>query len=259
MTKQEFDCKIAAIFQSYSSNKSCVVHSNGAYFPIYWFGDLLGYLNSSCKVVTVGLNPSEEEYVLDSNEKYIHFANDPGALLASGNYIGYAHEMNEYFRYNPYWWFNNYEFFINQIGASYYDYPGNPNYNCTFDTPNRAIHIDMMAPVPGKLPWSRMESKDRNALIKQYSNCFNILLKLLAPDIIVVSTGKDWVNKKFSIKNRIPTYNLTSDKGYIKGYLFDNEYSVSAVGTKKLIMVSPSRMPIQGISKKVIMDFLKIF
>ena len=70
--------------------------------PIVWFGDMEKYKNSPQKIVTIGINPSLEEF----SEKRFNIVN----LGNENSVYELINTLNSYFTYNPYTkWFNSFE------------------------------------------------------------------------------------------------------------------------------------------------------
>lgn len=83
--------------------------------PIVWFGNIEAYFKSQVKIVTVGLNPSYNEFP----EVYRSKASPrfKGKTLNANNLYT---SLNEYFNFNPYKsWFAHFEGCLNRLGASF--------------------------------------------------------------------------------------------------------------------------------------------
>ncbi len=83
--------------------------------PILFFGDLAKYRNSDLKVITVGLNPSHIEF--PTHSRFTRFL-DAESLDTSKKWSGpevttYLHSLSEYFKHNPYSWFDSFESILN--------------------------------------------------------------------------------------------------------------------------------------------------
>ena len=156
--------------------------------PVIWFGNIEEYFESETKVVTVSINPSDNEFSdgIDKNTKekrstfkrferaeclkdIIKLNNDEKDILIK--------TYNEYFINFPYKWFskgyeNLMKIFPQNIPVSY-------GYR---REKNIAIHIDCQSAMAVKGRW---KDKDRTSLIRE--DLFNELLAFLNPDIIVFS------------------------------------------------------------------------
>jgi hypothetical protein len=175
--------------------------------PVLWFGD-----NSVTKdkIVTIGANPSREEFLSENkfkanerliNGKSLQYLKNPSNRF---KLLGSEHDWssilkdkplqeeiiisyNEYFRKNPYKWFGkkergnelsyNVEGFINGLDASYYD--GNRKYQC--------LHIDLM-PFPTISDFtSILKESEEHVFKNDWSKKFlDKLIKVIKPKKIVV-------------------------------------------------------------------------
>ena len=114
--------------------------------PILYFGDLDAYRASKLRVITVGVNPSGEEF--PTHAPWCRF---PVAEMAASKDVepflpDYLHALNSYFRLEPYdLWFGSSEPALNGMGASYYE-----------GATATAIHTDVCTPVPTSPAWRRL-------------------------------------------------------------------------------------------------------
>ena len=124
--------------------------------PILFFGDLAKYRNSDLKVITVGLNPSHIEF--PTHSRFTRFL-DAESLDTSKKWSGpevttYLHSLSEYFKHNPYSWFDSFESILNGMHTSYY-----PNIEH-----NTALHTDLCSPFSTDITWSKLSVRYRNVL-----------------------------------------------------------------------------------------------
>ena len=87
--------------------------------PILFFGDSQHFASSPLRVITVGLNPSREEF-----PRGAPFMRFPQSAAYGGDELdAYLAGLDEYFRADPYTgWFNpSFEPLLRGMGASYYD------------------------------------------------------------------------------------------------------------------------------------------
>lgn len=144
--------------------------------PILYFGDLEAYWDSSVRVVTVGLNPSREEFPQDDRFRRFPRARD---LIAS-DWDGYLGSLNQYFRADPYRsWFSTFEPLLNGIGASYYQ---------GFDS--TALHTDLCSPIATDPTWSGLDQEAHRRLIASGRPLWHDLLRVLRPHLILVSVAR---------------------------------------------------------------------
>ena len=149
--------------------------------PILFFGDLNAYCSSKTRVLTVGLNPSLREFPLNSP-----FDRFPLAEIVTidepDRYLG---ALSAYFRTNPYKsWFNAFEQFLNGLEASYY--PGQPS---------TALHTDICSPVATDPTWNSLDPTTRTVLEKEGGPLWHALLKVLQPQIVVLSVAQSHISR----------------------------------------------------------------
>jgi len=159
--------------------------------PILFFGDLARYKQSRFKVVTVGLNPSKEEFPKENSFKRFrvmakHFPFNGGGTDESFK-RDYLASLNSYFSpETKYDWFDNsYEPVLNGMGCSYYS----PNYG------NTALHTDYCSPLATRGDWGGLTDNQRMALSKSGNNLWNELVRYLAPDVMIASIRRSLVDQ----------------------------------------------------------------
>ena len=145
-------------------------------FPILFFGDLSAYLDSEIRVLTVGLNPSLNEFPQESP-----FQRFPTAEGVSVNETGrYLDALSAYFRTDPYSdWFKGFELMLNGIEASYYK-----------GQPSTALHTDICSPVATAPTWSGLDSAVQKSLETDGGPLWHRLLDALRPQIVVLSVAR---------------------------------------------------------------------
>ena len=165
--------------------KDCIVKNS---IPIVHFANLEKYQNSKRKVLTIGLNPSNNEFT----EK--RFENIDFKKGDERDNIERLHStLNKYFEVNPYnKWFCNGEFVLNVIGATYYE---SPKYAKGFENYDTSVHIDIYSSIATDPTWSGLNWSVRNEL--QNIDLFKELLQYLNPDVILVSVNRDVFNQCF--------------------------------------------------------------
>lgn len=147
--------------------------------PILYFGDLDSYRASSPRVITVGVNPSGDEY--PAGAPWSRF---PVAALAEAEDVGpllpdYLRALNSYFRLKPYKrWFGSHEPALSGMGASYYD-----------GATATAIHTDVCTPVPTSPIWSGLERHEWRSLAPGGVALWHRLVEELEPHVILASIG----------------------------------------------------------------------
>ena len=176
-----------------------VVHPS---MPIPFFGDLKGYWGSRKRVITVGLNPSAEEF---SGRK--RFARFPGGelvpeLIHQGkimqaakrgleSVLGYFSAGGEraYER-----WFRNYRQVLLAMG---YDYHPNA---CA----GVVLHTDYVSPLATTKGFSRLEDGQREDLKRQAQGWWFGLLECLDPDVVLISTRHAYIREVVSALQLTP-------------------------------------------------------
>ena len=153
--------------------------------PIKWFGDRKAYGNSDVKVVTVGLNPSDKEFrerdgqPFSTELRFPRYKADKPRSLTSA--------LNDYFKTNPYRWFNAFETLLNGMGASYYN---KEEYHY------RALHTDICSSWATDPTWTKLPKQEREKIYnnQDYGHPFwNKLIAKLKPDIIIASVARNYI------------------------------------------------------------------
>jgi hypothetical protein len=178
------DTLIAEAWRIYEQTaEACVVRPS---IPILFFGDSERYFRSSLKVVTVGLNPSREEF--PDGGGLLRFGPARGiypAILAGEHYPAYLHALNGYFQRRPYTrWFDSYEPLLNGLGCSYYD-----------RGENAALHTDLCSPLATSPTWSGLTTGEQARLEPEGEALWQQLVDHLAPDLIVASVAAAHLRK----------------------------------------------------------------
>jgi hypothetical protein len=148
--------------------------------PILYFGDRDRYGASPLKVITVGLNPSRNEFPLD--EPFSRFPKAqsvyPGILGGDG-YADYLAALNDYFRCDPYCrWFRSLEPLLEGMDASYGD-----------GRRHTALHTDVCSPLATDPTWSRL-THEKRLLEAAGVELWVHLVQHLVPDVILISVAR---------------------------------------------------------------------
>ena len=145
--------------------------------PILFFGDLDAYFKSSFRVVTVGKNPSREEFPKGSSWK--RFPKCKGVTAADS--ARYLDGLCSYFRKHPYKsWFGSYDTVLSGMEASYY-----PNKRAI------ALHTDITSPVATDPTWTKLGKSERSALQEKGVPLWHKLLKRLKPRMVLLSMKRE--------------------------------------------------------------------
>lgn len=150
--------------------------------PILFFGDYGAYFDSAIRIVTVGLNPSSQEFPTDGP-----FSRFPSSeqLIGSGCSSDadrdlYLRCLPEYYRVRPYWkWFNGaFQSVLQGAGAAY------------FGSANTALHTDLCSPIATSPTWSKLSKSDRELLIEDGLELWHELIDGLQPDVVILSVAR---------------------------------------------------------------------
>ena len=142
--------------------------------PILWFGDSERYFSSKLKVITVGLNPSREEF--PEQDRFLRFDSARKVyprILDGACYGEYLKALNGYFRYppnHPYGWFNCFEDMLRGLDCSYYG-----------SAPSTALHIDLCSPLATDPTWKDLAPEAQRLLIQSGTNLWHSLVNGSCP------------------------------------------------------------------------------
>lgn len=170
MISQNLIHKTKEYFKS-NLDKSFVVSPS---LPILYFGDLYAYEHSPIKVITVGKNPSDNEFKLKKNDDYSFYRFDTW----DEERLNLIESLNPYFESKPLkQWFASFEPILNGLSCSYYK----GRYE------NRALHTDICSPLATSPTWSKLSDSQRGDLYPGGFEIWKELVEELQPDIMFVS------------------------------------------------------------------------
>ncbi|NDK57076.1 hypothetical protein [Pontibacter fetidus] len=246
--------------------------------PVLWFGN---NLSPKEKIVTIGANPSREEFlkenkfkaqerlnsggnleyiderlsrfkVLSNEQDWTHILENPS--LKEEIFISY----NDYFKRNPYKWFGkkasgndssyNVEGFINALDGSYYE--GEKRYQC--------LHIDLM-PFPTISDFTSILVESEKYIFKNdwARNFLDRLITEINPNKIIVfgRTNLNYLTRFWNISNigEEYTFNALTENGRnssSKYWIFDYK-GIDVIGLS-VNLGNP-----KGFSKKTLSEFGK--
>lgn len=177
-------CKAELEQFSEFKDKSYVVENS---IPILWFGDSEAYFNSPRKIITVALNPSNQEFKEADNNKYStkyrfsKYDDSPKSLKDA---------LDDYFNFNPYnrWFKSSYSTVLHGFDASHYK-----------GFTNTALHTDIATPYATAPTWSTLKKEiskeELHELEERGLKTWHELVAVLEPDVILFSASKDWEKK----------------------------------------------------------------
>ncbi len=209
--------------------------------PILFFGDLDAYAASPQRVLTVGLNPSLNEFPAEN--PFLRF---PLAEEAHPeDQEQYLDAFSAYFRTSPYRsWFQSFEPLLNGMSASYYDHQT-----------STALHTDICSPIATNPTWNQLSKADRRVLEDDGRRLWHDLLVALRPNVVVLSIAEARLThikfKPLGDWERIHCFKHKQD-----GTLRSSAYSVMGcwhlVGRESTLFVfgRASQTPLGSISNK---------
>jgi len=147
--------------------------------PILFFGDLKRYCSSRIRIVTVGLNPSVNEFPKDNRFRRFPDAEHLSTTPADEKIVTYLRALSRYFHVDPYtgWFDPSYEPVLQGMGASYY----------RGRAENVALHTDFCSPLATSSPWSDLTANEQNALLNDGPGLWHELIECLEPDVVILS------------------------------------------------------------------------
>ena len=158
--------------------------------PILFFGDLDRYWTSPLRIVTVGLNPSLQEFPQGSPYKRFPLARDVTAH-DTGRYLD---ALSTYFRTDPYRrWFGSFEPLLNGAESSYYG-----------ERPSGALHTDICSPVATNPTWVSLDDAARTTLEADGGPLWHELVMALKPHVVVLSVARKHLARiNFRVRTRL--------------------------------------------------------
>lgn len=140
-----------------------------------WFGNINKFINPKIKIITIGLNPSNNEF--PENDSVLRFPEAYDAFSKS-NYNLVYECLNGYFDSNrcPYRkWFNAYEKVLKYLNCN--DTYGEES-NASLTDKNYAIHIDFFSAIATNPTYSGLTKKEKDQLIRidLFARLFNFLV-----------------------------------------------------------------------------------
>ncbi len=195
--------------------------------PIIWFGDIEKYMSSSneSRIITVALNPSVLEFKERKDdakdpEISLRFPGSRNIILKNENLssedkISLYKSLNDYFKENPYGkWFNNFEKILNSMNATYGGKMNKENVSYK----SHAIHIDIFSAIATNPTWGKLNNKQKEEI--SYNEGFINLIKVLQPDIILISVA---------YKTMLNSFSITQDPNCQKIYCTKNGVQKSSI------------------------------
>lgn len=159
--------------------------------PILYFGDAEAYDKSNIRVLTVGKNPSDNEFRLKRSDTY-SFCRFPNWNVERRNL---SEALNSYFETGkslP--WFSCFEPILNGIDSSYHKKNGYENV---------ALHTDICSPIATNPTWSKLDPTSQNELFTIGFEMWKDLVAELKPDIMIISVPTFIFNRIIPTKSSV--------------------------------------------------------
>ncbi len=154
--------------------------------PILWFGDMNKYLNSENKIITVSLNPSNNEF--GNTKKNIPYSTRYRFPDYDGSSESLITAFNNYFKLgkNPYnsWFKASFTAILESFDASHYDI-----------AKNNALHTDIAIPYATDPTWTGLTNAEKKYFEPIGQKIWHELINILEPDIILISASGGFHNK----------------------------------------------------------------
>ena len=149
--------------------------------PILYFGDLEAYRASPRRIVTVGVNPSGEEFPAGSPWSRFDCAEIAASETLDADAIDrYLGVLNAYFGRDPYnrWFERSYEHVLRGLSASYYG-----------GGLNTALHTDVCSPLATTPTWRFLKKAEQGVLATDGVPLWHRLVAELEPHMILASVS----------------------------------------------------------------------
>lgn len=201
-------------FNSINFSNSIVPYS----VPILWFGDSEKYFKSDLKIITVSLNPSDNEFKIKKTDQYstkYRFSAYNGSI--NSLYVAY----NKYFSEQPYnaWFKASFISVLESFDASHYN-----------NAVNTVLHTDIGSAFATNPTWSGLSNDDRQVLEPMGSKSWHDLMKILEPNIILFSASNSFEKKiKFQQIGKWTEINVNADRPLLSGKFKINEARKTSV------------------------------
>lgn len=205
--------------------------------PILYFGDIDAYRHSKIKIVTVGKNPSDNEFRRKKTDDYSFFR----FKKWNPQTRNLVETLNNYFYDEPLKaWFSTFEPILNGFGSTYYN-----------EFPNRAIHTDICSPIATFPTWSNLGS-NQDFLFEEGIMIWKKLIDELQPDYILVSIPSELYVRIINEENKeLISFDETKNGEARPSYkIYSNSYTLSNGKIAKIIFGQAAQKPFGKISKE---------
>lgn len=196
MTSKAFVRKAENYYLKFTQEKFVISDA----IPIVYFGDLEAYSNSETKIITVGKNPSSNEFRLGKSDLF-SLCRFPDLVPDRSNLSECWHM---YFEKRPLEvWFSCYKQILNGLDASFYR---------SIHFRNTAIHTDICSLLATDPSWSKLNKNEQQILFDDGYAIWKELIEELQPDIMLMSVPKALLERiVLTRKSKILTLTFKKD------------------------------------------------
>lgn len=155
--------------------------------PVLFFGNSQQYWQSQTRVVTIGKNPSLNEFPQD--DQFLRFPNARETAECDEVDLDlYLDTLDSYFAGESaaplMQWFNWYERILNGFNCSYLG-----NAGCT------ALHTDLLSPIATDPAWSELDDYYSHSLARVGVSLWHSLIEILLPNLVFISLKEEHLRK----------------------------------------------------------------
>ena len=199
--------------------------------PITYFGDYVQYQKSYPKVITVGLNPSHNEF--PQNSRFTRFKEaeklNISSTLNENEIVTYLNLLNNYFKDNPNNWFDSYNPILDGLNTSFY-----PN-----TAGNNTIHTNLCSPFATDITWSKLRNSAQYTFSREGRKFWHRLIEILEPDIILFSIAREYLERVMFRKSGWKIFTSITKKkdGSPRSKPYNIEITESMSNSKKMYLV----------------------
>jgi hypothetical protein len=212
--------------------------------PIVWFGDVEKYYKSGLKIITVSLNPSDNEFKLKKTDPYSTEYRFPAY---DGDVNSLYTSYNEYFYKKSYggWFKSSFKAALKSFDASHYN-----------GEKNTALHTDIGSPYATNPTWSGLTGQrlpDRQKLESLGSTSWHNLIKILEPDVILFSASNSFEQKiKFQQIGKWKEFEVKANRPLLSG-----KFQIAAAKLTSILFQVQGRKPFLQTSEEEKLKFNK--
>lgn len=235
---------IIASFNQIRQNQKVITNPS---IPITYFGDYVQYQKSYPKVITVGLNPSHNEFPQKSRFQRFKKAEklNISSELNENRITTYLNSLNNYFKDSPNKWFDTYNPILDGMNTSFY-----PNTDG-----NNALHTDLCSPFATDIRWGKLKNSAQYTFSREGRKFWHRLIEILEPDMILFSIARKHLERVMFKKSgwKIFTSITTKKDGTPRSKPYNIEITESRIKSKKMYLIygQPAYLPFGSLSMEI--------